>query len=65
MSRCQSKRMQLTGSSAGAYDDTKMSSYIKFVDIRAIILDIFRDTLLTLEGIQPHHVTTLYGTTEM
>ena len=43
--------MQLTSGSAGADDDAIMSSDIQFLDVRAVILDVLRDILLTLESI--------------
>jgi hypothetical protein len=57
--------MQLTSSSAGADHDAIMSSDIQFLDIRAIVLNVFRDILLTLKSIQSNHVTFCDTTTVM
>ena len=48
--------MQLTGSSAGADHYAIMGCHIKFLNVRAVILDVFWDMLLTLKRIQSHHV---------
>ena len=49
--------MQLTSSSAGADHNTIMGGDIHFLDVGAVVLDIFRNVLLTLKSIESHHVT--------
>lgn len=49
--------MQLTSSSAGADHNTIMRSDIQFLNVCAVVLNVFWDILLTLESIQPYHVT--------
>lgn len=56
MSWGEPESVQLTSSSAGADHNTIMSSDVQFRDVRAVVLDVFWDILLTLKCIQPDHV---------